>query len=88
MKKDSRTQLKSFADFQNQLRNFDHVLEELQNSIYDTAHKSQQDFDVYVNAQMVRDSLFRLVRKMRRIPDETNIDDFDCGGGEVLRTRG
>jgi hypothetical protein len=83
--RNSTRQIKKFADFETETRHFDSVLEQLQDSLYDTAQRNEQDFKVYMAAQSVRDFLFVLVRKKRGIPDPTNPDDFDCGGGEVLR---
>ena len=87
MNKDSYQQIKKFADFQSDCKDFDAKLEELQESLYPTSHKNDYDFDVYIKAGIVRDTLFRLVRCMRGFPDEISAYDFDCGGGEVVRTR-
>lgn len=83
----SHLRIKSFAGILSEIRRFDTLLEELQESLYRSdCYKNERDYSVYVRAQMVRDYLFRLVRTMRGLPDETCVDDYDAGGGEVLRS--
>ncbi len=82
----SFSQIKKFAQFHDECRRFDRVLEQLQDRVYPTAHENEEDFAVYVSAQLVRDYLFRLVRKTHGIPNEESPDEFDCGGGEVVRS--
>jgi hypothetical protein len=84
--RDSYKQIKKFAHFESECKHFDAVLNDLQLSLYHHCHTNDDDFDVYEKAQLVRDTLFRLMRKMRGVPNEDNPDDFDCAGGDVLET--
>jgi hypothetical protein len=65
----------------------DRVLDELQQSIYYSCHSSDYKFRVYAGAQGVRDKIFRLIRKVHRIPDESIADDLDIDMGSVLKTQ-
>jgi hypothetical protein len=77
------------TNFEAECRRFDSILEQPEDSLYNTAHTNDQDFESYTAAQSVRDFLFVLMRKLRGIiPDPASCKDFDMGSGEVSGTDG
>ena len=86
MLRDRQSRIKKLAYLEDECRRFDVILDDLQKSVYYSYHTNDYEFSLYTRAQSVRDELFRFVRKIRAIPDETDPNDFDIGGGSVLRT--
>ena len=70
MNTDSFKQTKKVADFEKYARYFDALLADLQKKHEDCIFEDENSLSIHSSAPMTRDCLFRLIQKMRGVPND------------------
>jgi hypothetical protein len=67
--RDNYKQIKKLAHFESDARYFDALLADLQRDHEERLYIDEYSLNIYSSAQMVRDTLYRLLQRMRGVSD-------------------